>query len=920
MRIESVTAHAFGPLVEGTLKFAPGMTIIVGDNESAKTSWHAAIYSALCGRARRRGRASIDEQWFIDRHKPWDHPSWEVSGILQLDDGRRIEMRHDLAGNVDCSATDLQLARPVSDEIMEDGAPDAAIWLGLDRRSFVATACIHQAQLLAVLNEAVGMQTILQRATATAGKDATAAEALSRLDLFQRSQVGRDDARSTRPLRSAAVALQRATSELQTARAEHAEYLHSVEQVEVLRAAAALTRQELALHEAAAAKKMADDYHARSEQVNTLREKLGDTPPPPETQADALGAQVARALQAWANRSEPAALSGPSSVELREQLATLPDVPAGDLVVAPAVRTAHDAHVQAYQALSAHDQVRPATPETDLPSVGQEELVALAHTLEIGAARLPDTDSPQLEELNTEIERLEAKADRSRLLMVIGVLVVVTGAALAAIGPRVLGVVALIGIGLLGAGVATRKGGALKETRDRYSTVSIRVAGAKESAARVAQDWQRAAERCAELRLPAVPSQLRSVATEMSRHETFAERNRQWSEQRLRLVAEVDGAAARLSEALNAQDATVDEEPEGAYAIYATACEVRSGVARLAARRPDLEEQLSQRLRAEEMADDRVRSATAAGVQVQEAVRACGLTAATPEEGFRELEHWEGRRTTELQSIDERRAEWTQLEALLGGRTFIELTETYSALANDAEARASGFDRVRIAILAEGDPAAHLGALRQRDNNAADGYRYAEGSLAEREKDLSNVAEAEEAEEAAIERLNWLKDLDGILTRTQQILDAAQERVQRDLAPVLAATLNEWLPGITGGRYTEAIIDIETLEVRVCGPQRRWRNAQRLSQGTAEQVYLLLRAALARHLTSGKESCPLLLDDVTVQSDEARTTATLELLHRLSAEQQIIVFAQERTVAEWAKTHLTGPRDDVVQLAVVSEP
>jgi hypothetical protein len=60
-------------------------------------------------------------------------------------------MRQDLAGNVACSATDLQLARDVSNEIMEDGSPDAASWLGLDRRSFVATACIHQAQLLRVL-------------------------------------------------------------------------------------------------------------------------------------------------------------------------------------------------------------------------------------------------------------------------------------------------------------------------------------------------------------------------------------------------------------------------------------------------------------------------------------------------------------------------------------------------------------------------------------------------------------------------------------------------------------------------------------------------------------------------------------------------------------------------------------------------
>src|ERR1017187_9324265 len=116
MRIDSVTAHAFGPLAGDTLKFAPGMTVVVGENESAKTSWHAAIYAALCGRARRKGRPGSDEQWCIDRHKPWDAPGWEVSARLTLDDGREIEMRQDLAGNVACSATDLQLARDVSNE------------------------------------------------------------------------------------------------------------------------------------------------------------------------------------------------------------------------------------------------------------------------------------------------------------------------------------------------------------------------------------------------------------------------------------------------------------------------------------------------------------------------------------------------------------------------------------------------------------------------------------------------------------------------------------------------------------------------------------------------------------------------------------------------------------------------------------
>jgi DNA repair protein SbcC/Rad50 len=106
MRLRTVTAHAFGPIHNDTLAFADGMTVIIGNNESAKSSWHAAIFAALCGRRRGKGKPRADEQNFIELHKPWDHDDWLVSARITLDDGRDIEMRQDLAGKVDCHAKD----------------------------------------------------------------------------------------------------------------------------------------------------------------------------------------------------------------------------------------------------------------------------------------------------------------------------------------------------------------------------------------------------------------------------------------------------------------------------------------------------------------------------------------------------------------------------------------------------------------------------------------------------------------------------------------------------------------------------------------------------------------------------------------------------------------------------------------------
>jgi hypothetical protein len=272
---------------------------------------------------------------------------------------------------------------------MEDGSPDAAKWLGLDRRSFVATACINQAQLLGVLDEADGMQKILQRASTTAGADATAAEALARLEAFQKSQVGRDDARSIRPMRQAVLALDAATVSLGAARLEHVEYLRAVEEVDRLRATAADDHRELALYEPAAARKLADDYATRCARAAVLRVRLGESPPPALTQTDALGTQVARALEAWAKRPQPSELTGPSAEELADRIAALPEMPNGDLTVDPSVRAANDELSGIKAVLGAQAATAPTAPEATVPGVTQDEAVSLAQALEMGRHATP---------------------------------------------------------------------------------------------------------------------------------------------------------------------------------------------------------------------------------------------------------------------------------------------------------------------------------------------------------------------------------------------------------------------------------------------------------------------------------------------------------------------------------------------------
>ncbi|MCC7367233.1 MAG: AAA family ATPase [Chloroflexi bacterium] len=222
MRIESVFARAFGPFVGERLDLAPGMSVIWGPNEAGKSTWHAALYFGLCGRRRGAGQPSREEREMRARHEPWDGAQWEAGTRIRLEDERTIELRYDLRELTNCTAIDVGLGRSCADEItIGNDAPDGARWLGLDRRTFLAVACVRQGDLLLVRQNGRLIQDHLQRGAATGGADETAAVALERIDQFRKEQVGASHRAAVGPRRRATVAVDRAHEVLQTARADH---------------------------------------------------------------------------------------------------------------------------------------------------------------------------------------------------------------------------------------------------------------------------------------------------------------------------------------------------------------------------------------------------------------------------------------------------------------------------------------------------------------------------------------------------------------------------------------------------------------------------------------------------------------------------------------------------------------------------
>ncbi len=158
MRIEAVKAAAFGPLSGEALDLAPRMNVIYGPNESGKSSWHAAIYAAMCGMKKTRGQPTRDDRAFASRHRPWRGTNWHVTAVIALDDGRTIEIEQSLGSGGRSTARDRSTKKSLSGEIVRAGAVDAATLLGLTRETALATVFVRQADMLRVLSDAGALQ------------------------------------------------------------------------------------------------------------------------------------------------------------------------------------------------------------------------------------------------------------------------------------------------------------------------------------------------------------------------------------------------------------------------------------------------------------------------------------------------------------------------------------------------------------------------------------------------------------------------------------------------------------------------------------------------------------------------------------------------------------------------------------------
>lgn len=889
MRFEAIEAIGVGPLHEQELALAPGLNVVHGVNEAGKSSWHAALIAGWLGLRRSRGPHRSEDREFLDRFSPWDGSAFVAAVRLVTDDGERFRFRHNLSDLADHEVTDGTNA-VVTGAFEHDGTADGARLLGLTRDIARATLCVSQADVLGVTEAADGLQTQLQRAAASANRGGgTAAAALRRLETFQREHVGTDRVNATRPLRRAMDRAREAREALREAEEEHRRHLELLARRDGARQRRRdlqARRDELRLAVRAAELRA---RRAELDECRRLQQRVDEARHVPAAAADEERVAVDRIRQRFAERPE-AAPETDEVARLEDELAGLPDVPSGDTEVDAVVADAHDELRSRRDRLAYHRQQRPdPVPAPEIGDLTPSELERHAATLE---AALPEAPSGPVEPVGGR----SGTPTAARALLVAAALVGLAGLAVLVVGEILGGLVALaaaVGIGLAGWWrTAHRPSGG--DDGGQQAIAAARLVEREQLLAR--QEHARRTLQAAGIDADD-PAAVRALAERVRTAERDAQLLARWQADDEREQAAVEAAARRLAEALARRGVEVGDDVEDAYLRYRQDCRRRAQQADRARRRHDLERQLEAARRLAEDRRSRNSARAAAERELLQRARQLGFDGDDLAAADEFLARWR----TRQRELDEQHREIerarSELELRLAGTTLEEFATEVERLA--AELR----DVTPVDDLDEARD--RLTRIEEELGRAGDEEARLDGEVANAESRMVPVAEARERAERAEAELARVEGLRDVLEATIAHLEDASRRVNQDIAPVLRAAVTAHLPAITRQRYDDVLVNPRELEVSVRTDGGVYRPAQRLSHGTSEQVYLLLRLGLAEHLVVADETAPLLLDDVTVQFDEHRTRAFLDLCLDLARHRQIVLFTQEREVLDWARTRLS---------------
>jgi uncharacterized protein YhaN len=186
--------------------------------------------------------------------------------------------------------------------------------------------------------------------------------------------------------------------------------------------------------------------------------------------------------------------------------------------------------------------------------------------------------------------------------------------------------------------------------------------------------------------------------------------------------------------------------------------------------------------------------------------------------------------------------------------------------------------------------------------------------MTELKQALAAMEQGHDAAGAAQDMETALADIDDIAGRyvtvrlAHVLLRAGIERFRRQQQDPLLSRAGQIFTRLTEGRYDRLGVDEDDgkMQIKACRPDGTECQADRLSEGTLDQLYLALRLAAIESYARTTEPLPFIADDLLVNFDDRRAKAAIRVLADFGKVTQVILFTHHGHIAEMAQAGLVS--------------
>lgn len=139
------------------------------------------------------------------------------------------------------------------------------------------------------------------------------------------------------------------------------------------------------------------------------------------------------------------------------------------------------------------------------------------------------------------------------------------------------------------------------------------------------------------------------------------------------------------------------------------------------------------------------------------------------------------------------------------------------------------------------------------------------------------------------------------------LMKKARDVYEHERQPGVLLRASDYFAKMTNGAFTHVKAPFGEQRLVAIRANGESLDTSQLSRGTAEQLYLSMRFALAQEY-AGKAILPLVMDDILVNFDEERMESCLRVLADLSSRHQVLLFTCHGHVRDAAARIIPGNR------------